>query len=158
MEILPGKGVVTVRVGEPRELVESRLGAPVHAGRDSRVVYETSPTLVVDYTEDELVEVVQVAYSGDGGEEAFFDGVQLTWRFMEDVVADLAAKDYRYEADGSGYRFEVGFTIFDTGARSPRDLDPGAADDDDRGICEGVAIAPYEYLSADSDHGEVLDD
>jgi len=94
MEIVPGAGVALAKVGESRDAVESRIGPPVHPGRRSKAVYATSPALVLTYTDDDRVEVVEIGY---GGEEVFFEGVQLTFRFMDDVVRDLAAKGYRYE-------------------------------------------------------------
>jgi hypothetical protein len=148
MEIIPGEGVALAKVGEARRVVEDRLGAPVHPGRDSKAVYDTSPMLVVSYAEDDTVEVVEIAYAGNGGEEVFFEGVQLTFRFMDDVVADLAARGYGYEPTDIGYRFEPGFAIFSMGSRSANDLDPAAAEGDGRAICEGVSVAPYEYFAA----------
>jgi hypothetical protein len=82
-----------------------------------------------------------------GGEEVFFDGVQLTFRFMDDVVTERAAKGYRYEPVDVGYRFEPGFAIFSMGSRWARDLDPDASEDDPRQVCEGVSVASYEYLA-----------
>ena len=89
-------------------------------------MYDTDPKLVLTYTEDDTVELVEIAYSGDGGEEVFFDGVQLTYRFIDDVVADLAVKGYRGEPSDIGYRFRPGFAIFSMGSRSAQDLDPQA--------------------------------
>jgi hypothetical protein len=151
MEILPGEGVATAKIGESRPAVESRLGPPVHPGRESKAVYETTPMLVITYTEDDTVEVVEVAYSGAGGEEAFFDGVQLTFRFIDDVVADLAAKGHAHEPIDVGYRFAPGFAIYSMGSRTAADLDPEAAPDDPRAISEGVAVAPYDYFAEPTD-------
>ncbi|MGC1209913.1 MAG: hypothetical protein WA890_01405 [Micromonospora sp.] len=109
-------------------------------------MYDTSPHLILTYAQDETVELVEIAYSGDGGEEVFFDGVQLTLRFLDDVVSDLAAKGCSYEPIDVGYRFEPGFAIFSMGSRWARDLDPAAAEDDPRPICEGVSVAPYDYF------------
>jgi hypothetical protein len=146
MEILPGEGVAQVKIGESREAVDSRLGRPVHPGRSDRVVYETSPLLVVSYADDETVELVEIAYSGDGGDEVFFDGVQLTFRFLDEAMTDLVARGHRCEPTDIGYRFAPGFAIFSMGSRRARDLDPDAAEDDPRSICEGVAVAPYSYF------------
>ncbi|MFD1374418.1 hypothetical protein [Actinoplanes sichuanensis] len=148
MEIIPGEGVALVKIGELRRVAEDRLGVPVHPGRSRKAVYDTSPGLVVSYAEDDTVEIVEIAYSGDGGDEVFFDGVQLTFRFMDDVVADLAARGYGYEPIDIGYRFEPGFAIFSMRSRSANELDPAAAEDDGRAICEGVSVAPYEYFAA----------
>jgi hypothetical protein len=147
MEIIPGKGVAPAKVGESRDVVEGRLGPPVDPGRGSKAVYDTSPRLVLSYTEDDTVEIVEIAYSGDGGEEVFFDGVQLTFRFMDDVVADLAARGHRYERVDIGYLFAPGFVIFSMGSRSARELDPDASDEDPRQVCEGVSVASPGHLA-----------
>ncbi|MDI6102632.1 hypothetical protein QLQ12_28820 [Actinoplanes sp. NEAU-A12] len=149
MEILPGEGVALARVGESRDVVESRVGPPVHPGRQDRAVYATSPMLVISYFEDE-VELVEMGYSGDGGEEVFFDGVQLTYRIMSDVVADLEARGHRAVPSDIGFSFRPGFSIFSMGSQSARDLDPQAADD--ASVVEGVSVAPAEYFL------ELLDD
>lgn len=146
MDILPPEGVASAKVGQRRDDVERRIGPPVHPGNFAKAVYETTPMLVLTYADDDTVEVVEIAYSGDGGEEVYFDGVRLTYRFLDDVVADLAAKGHRYEATDNGYRFEPGFAIWSMGSRWARDLDPGAAEDDPRQICEGVSVAPYDYF------------
>jgi hypothetical protein len=151
MEILPGEGVAAAKVGESREVVEARLGAPVHPGREDKAIYETVPMLILTYAEDDTVEVVEIGYTGDGGEEVFFDGVQLTYRFMADVVADLAARGYAHEPIDVGYRFEPGFALFSMGARTARDLDPSASADDEREIVEGVSVAPYDYFREPTD-------
>ncbi|BBH67661.1 hypothetical protein ACTI_43460 [Actinoplanes sp. OR16] len=142
MEILPGEGVSLVRIGESREVVECKLGTPVHPGRIDRQIYETSPMLILTYTDADTVEFVEIAYSGGGGEEAWYDGVQLTYRFLDEVVAELADRGLRYEQTDEGFRFEPGFTLYSMGSRSAQDLDPDAADDDPRLLCEGVSIAP----------------
>jgi hypothetical protein len=146
MEILPGEGVAMAKVGESREAIERRLGPPAHPGRHSKVVYETSPMLVLSYTEDDTVELVEIAYSGNGGEEVFFDGVQLTFRFLDDVVADLAAKGYQYEPIDIGYRFGPGFAIYSMESLCASDLDPDASEDDPRSVSEGISVAPYDYF------------
>lgn len=146
MEILPGEGVALAKVGESREEIERRVGAPVHPGRSSRAVYDTLPALVLTYKEDDTAEVVEIAYCGDGVNEVFFDGVRLTFRFLDEVAAELAAKGYAYEPIDIGYRFEPGFAIWSMGSRWAKDLDPRAAEDDERLVCEGVSVAPYEYF------------
>jgi hypothetical protein len=151
MEILPPFGVELAKVGESRDEVERRIGAPVHPGRSSKAVYDTSPALVLTYTEDDTVEVVEIGYAGDGGEEVFYDGVQLTFRFLDDVVADLAAKGHAYEETDIGYRFKPGFVVWSMGSRWAKDLDPEASEDDEREICEGVSVAPYDYFREPTD-------
>jgi hypothetical protein len=147
VDILPGVGVAMVKVGEHRDVVEARVGMPVHPGRASSAVYDrTTPWLMLTYTLDETVEVVELPYSFDGGEQVFFDGVQLTYRFLDDVVADLSAKGYAYEPIDIGYRFEPGFAIWSMDSLSSTELDPDAPDDEARPICEGVSVAPFDYF------------
>lgn len=153
MEILPGEGVASATVGEHRAEVESRVGPPVHPGRDSRAVYRTRPTLVITYTDDDLVEIVELAHGGPDGAQVFLDGVQVTWRFMDEVVADLEARGHRAEPDDIGFVFPAGFAIFSTGSRGPRDLDPSAGEDDDRKVVEGVSVAPYDYFHSSTEEG-----
>ena len=146
MEILPGVGVDQVKIGDRREGVERRVGSPVHPGPSRKAVYRTAPMLVISYTTDDTVELVEVGSSGSGGDEVFFDGVQLTYRFMDDVVADLEAKGHRGTPSDIGFDFHPGFAVFSMGSRHARELDPLADEDDDRAIVEGVSIAPYEYF------------
>ncbi|WP_344614847.1 hypothetical protein [Dactylosporangium salmoneum] len=144
MEILPGEGVALAKVGEHRDVVEGRVGPPVHPGRHSRAVYPTEPMLVLTYAEDETVEIVELGYGVE--RQAYFDGVQLTYRFMDEVVADLERKGYRADPTGIGFRFEPGFAIFSMASLWARDLDPQATEDDPREIVEGVSVAPYAYF------------
>ena len=146
VEILPGVGVDQVKLGDAREDVEERVGPPVHPGRSRRAVYDTEPMLVISYTSDHEVELVEVGYTGDGGEEVFFDGVQLTYRFMADVVSDLEARGHRCTPSDIGFDFLAGFAVFSMGSRHAQDLDPLADDEDERAIVEGVSVAPYAYF------------
>ncbi len=103
--------------------------------------------LVVSYGPDDLVELVEVGYSGHhGGDEVFFSGVRLTYRFMDDVVADLAALGHHATPFDIGFAFEPGFAIFSMSSLWALDLDPDAGEDDDRRIVEGVSIAPRAYF------------
>jgi hypothetical protein len=137
--------VATASVGETRSVVEARIGAPLHGGPKS--IYDTSPGLILHYTADDVVELVEIAHSGDGGEEVFFDGIQLTFRFIEDVVADLRAKGYACTPFDIGYLVEPGFTVWSMASRWALDLDPDADEEDERRVCEGVSVAPYAYFA-----------
>jgi hypothetical protein len=143
VEILPGVGVDAVKIGEQRATVEGRLGKPAPPGRGSKAVYESDPMLVVTYDADDAVELVEAGY---GGAEVFFGGIQLTHRFMDDVLADLARLGHAGTPFDIGYVFEPGFAIFSMASLSAQDLDPTAAEDDERDIVEGVAIAPRAYF------------
>lgn len=148
MEILPERGVDQVRIGDRRADVEARVGQPEHEGQSRRAVYRTAPTIVVDYTRDDTVAVVQVACSAtSGGPEVHLDGVQLTSRFLDDVVADLEAVGLEWTPSDVGADFRAGFSLFSMGSLDPAVLDPRAADDAPyRPVVEGVTIAPYEDL------------
>lgn len=134
-------------VGASRDEVEQSLGAPsaLHGGRAS---YD-NPALLVHYDSDDRVEVVEIPYDGGEGEEVTFDGVQLTFRFMEDVVRDLAARGYSYTPSDIGYDFCAGFAIFSMSSLDAQTIDATASDDDERQVVEGVSVAPYEYFERD---------
>lgn len=150
MEIEPGKGVAAARIGETREAVERRLGPPVHPGKESRAVYDIGRLLVVSYTGEDLVELVEVPHDAGRGDEAFLADVQLTWRLLDDVVADLAAKGYRYEQEeSSSFLFEAGFVLFSMGSRTAEDLGLEVVEGASRSVCEGVSVGPYEYFVAE---------
>ncbi|MEU2063956.1 hypothetical protein [Streptomyces sp. NPDC013455] len=68
MEIVPGQGVALVRIGDPRSQVEERVGSPYHGPGGQRAVYSASPMLVITYAADETVELVEIGYSGEGGD------------------------------------------------------------------------------------------
>ena len=140
VEVLPGVGVAAVRVGDSRSEVEQRIGQP-SASHGNRAVYDT-PGVVLDYDQADRVELVQVPYSGTG-EEATLDGIQLTYRFMEDVVADLSGRGYAGRPSDIGYEFQAGFAIFSMSSLHAQALDPSAPEEDERSVVEGVAIAPW---------------
>ncbi|WP_028050379.1 hypothetical protein [Cellulomonas sp. URHD0024] len=144
MEILPGAGVADVTIGDRRADVEERLGPPVHPGTSPRAVYRTDPSLVVSYDGD-VVELVEIACTG-GGQEVFFDGVQLSYRVMDDVVAELEAKGHRCTVSDVGFDVVAGFSLFSMSSSDARALDPLAGDADERAIVEGVSVAPYAYF------------
>jgi hypothetical protein len=139
VEVIPGIGVALARIGERRVDVEQRVGPPMHPEPASRAVYDTSPMLTVDYTSNDLVESVQVSYAGDGGEEARFDGVQLTYRLLDEVVSDLTKKGYVCTPYDIGFEVDVGFSLFSMHSLDATELDPMAGTD--RTVVEGVAIA-----------------
>lgn len=149
MEITPERGVPLVHLGDRRTDVEDRVGEPVHGPGGSRAVYKTTPMLVVHYLPDDTVELVEIGYSGDGREEVTFDGVQLTYRFIDDVVADLEARGHTCTPSDIGFEFHAGFAVWSMDSLWARDLDPGASEEDDRAIVEGVSVAPYSYFIAE---------
>ena len=108
------------------------------------------------------------SYSGEGGgsgegseAEAHFDGVQLTCRFLDDVVSELHAKGYTSTPSDIGHDFHIGFAVWSTGSLWVRDLDSPTDEDEDedhnegwedpvrdeRAISEGLSVAAYSYLT-----------
>jgi hypothetical protein len=144
VEIIPAVGVPSVQIGQAREDVESRLGLPKAAG-DVRAYYE-APGLLVHYDDSDRVELVEVPYGHGSGEEATLDGLQLTFRFMEEVRSDLAARGYTSTPSDIGYDFAAGFSIFSMASCDAGELDAAAGEDDERRVVEGVSVAPYEYF------------
>ena len=146
MEIQPGIGVNEARIGEPRTAVEARLGPPT-SQRDARVFYRhADPPLLIDYDLAGNVESVEIPYSGTPGREVTLAGIQLTYRPIEDVVEDLAAAGYSGRSSDIGYDFAEGFSVFSMSSLRLSDVDPSAADDDDRLVVEGVFVASPAYL------------
>lgn len=154
MEIIPGSGVGPVRIGDRRQDVEERIGPAVHGPGGSRGVYDTTPLLVVHYAPDATVELVEISYSGDAADtEASFDGVQLTHRLLDDVVADLHAKGFTSTPSDLGHDFHAGFSVWSTGSLWAPDVlaESGEAPETDgqdgRPVADGVSVAPYAYFT-----------
>jgi hypothetical protein len=149
VEILPGEGVAVVRLGDSRRCCRK---LPWEAPRRSRerVLYGGSPMLVISYAPDDTVELVGVPYAGSSAEdEVFVDGIQLTFRLMDDVVADLVVAGHHGSPFDIGFVFGAGFAIFSMSSLCPSDLHAGQPRDpeDERAVVEGVGIAPANYFS-----------
>lgn len=147
MAIIPGHGVDLVKIGDHRSQVEERVGQPHHGPGGARAVYHTSPTLVITYATDGTVELVELKYSGEGGDsEAQLDGVQLTHRFLDDVISDLHARGYTSTPSDIGHDFHAGFSVWSMRSLWAGDLDPAAGEEDEQVVAEGVSVAPYAYF------------
>lgn len=145
MEIIPGSGIGDVRIGDTREQVEQLTGAPVHGPGGRHVVYGPPTHLVVDYARDGTVEAVSVGYGE--GDEATYQGVQLTARFLDDVLADLAARGLTSTPSDVGRDFHAGFSVFSMGSATGAYLGLTDDQDDERLVSEGVCVAPYDALT-----------
>ncbi len=146
MEIQPGIGVDVARIGESRPVVEARLGPPI-SQRDDRVYYhEADPAVFIDYDQAGVVESVEIPYSGTPGREVTLAGIQLTYRPIDDVVQDLAAAGYSGRRSDIGYDYREGFSVFSMSSLQLSDIDPSAADNDERLVVEGVFVASPAYL------------
>ena len=146
MEIEPGVGVPLVRLGESREVVVACLGEPrVVVGQTHHF---ESPALLIDFDDGGLVELIQVPYSGVGDEVTLL-GVQLTYRLMSDVLADLRERGYTGTPSDIGYDFHAGFAVFSMASVSPHEVDATIPEDDESEVVvEGVAVAAYDYFAS----------
>ncbi|MEU9621034.1 MULTISPECIES: hypothetical protein [unclassified Streptomyces] len=147
MEIIPGRGVELVVIGDRRAQVEERLGPPRGDPDRDPAVYATTPPLVISYAPDGTVELVEIGYSAQGGEaEASYDGVQLTHRLIDVVVAELHARGYTSTPCDVGHDFHAGFSVWSMRVLWAGEVDPTAGEDDPRCVVEGVSVAPYSYF------------
>lgn len=146
MQIIPGRGIALVRIGEHRAEVERRMGAP-NVERESRCYYhDLGPPLVIDYDAAGTVEMVEIAYSSHPEHAVTLDGIQLSYRAMDDVMRDLRSVGLQGRPSDIGYDFPTGFSIWSMHSLSLADLDPKATSDDDRQVVEGVSVAEPVYF------------
>jgi hypothetical protein len=143
VEVLPGVGVASARIGDRRDEVIAVNGPDVSSRvvRGNRDVHANN--LVVSYDEDDRVELVEVAL---GGGQAWYQGTQLTSRLMDDVVADLTARGLDSQPNDLGHVFRMGFALFSMSSLSPYELGLSDDPDDEREVVEGVSIAPWDYF------------
>ncbi|MFJ2895141.1 hypothetical protein ACIO87_09675 [Streptomyces sp. NPDC087218] len=147
MEIIPGRGAGPVMIGDHRSRVEERIGPPRDPLDRTPFVYATTPPLVITYAPDDTVELVEVGHSGEGGEaEASYEGIGLTHRLIDDVVAELHARGLTSTPCDIGHDFHAGFSVWSMRVLEAREVDPTAGADDPRCVVEGVSVAPYDYL------------
>ena len=146
MEIIPGEGLSSVRIGARRADVVAAAGEPV---TDGPVAWydEAQPPFSVHYDADDVVELIEVAHSGGRGDEAELDGIRLTSRLLDDVVADLSAAGYEGRPVDIGHEYDAGFCVFSMHSLNPSEVDPTQPEDpdDERLVAEGVSIAPITY-------------
>lgn len=146
MEIQPGVGIELVRLGERPVDVEARLGQPDSRQRDRTFYLDPLPGLVVDYGDSGVVELLEVPYSGAPEREVTLNGIQLTYRPIDEVRSDLLAMGYSGHESDIGFDFEDGFAIWSMGSLSLPDLDPSFAPNDERQVVEGVSVALPAYF------------
>ena len=146
MEIQPGVGVEHVRLGESRHVVDARLGEP-RAPDGDRVLYDhQAPPIIVSYDAKGAVELIEVPHAGTVEHEATLGGIQLTGRALDDVRAALEDAGHTGRTSDIGYDFDTGFSIFSMGSIMVAEVDPSAAQDDERLVVEGVAVADPAYF------------
>jgi len=144
VEIRPGEGVLDVELGMLRVAVEELLGPPDAVVGDSAFYEQPGPRLVLRFSPDGALELIEVPYSG-AGDEVTLRGVQLTFRPLDDVLADLRVAGVVGRTSDIGVDFPEGFAIWSMGSLGPSDIDPKAADDE-RLIVEGVSVGRPEYF------------
>lgn len=145
MQITPAVGIPGVSIGDERAAVEESLGAPSSRDEGRAFYFDIEPGVSIHYDADQRVELIEVSHS-EGRAEVFLDDVQLTYRLMDDVVADLARKGYAGKPVDIGHQYDAGFCVFSMASRSPSELTGGEYDpEDERLVVEGVSIAPVSY-------------
>jgi hypothetical protein len=145
MQITPAVGIPGVSIGDSRAAVEQSLGAPSSRDDGRAFYFDAEPGFSVHYDADQRVELIELGHS-EGRAEVYLDDVQLTFRLMDDVVADLARKGHSGKPADIGYQYDEGFCVFSMSSQNPSDLTGGAYDpDDERLVVEGVGIAAASY-------------
>ena len=150
MQITPAIGIDGVSIGDTRAAVEAAIGAP-ERGEVARAFYfDREPGFSVHYDDHGTVELIEVSH-GEGRHEAYLGDIQLTFRLMDEVAADLARAGYSGHPVDIGVEYDEGFTVFSMASLSPSELAPGSAYDpeDERLVVEGVSIAPISYWHTD---------
>ena len=140
-------GIELVRLGERRVDVEARLGQPGSRQGD-RAIYDLIPALVVDYDDSGLVELVEIPYAGVPQHEVTLNGLQLTYRPLDEVRSDLLAIGYSGRESDVGYDFTAGLPSGPWGRFWLPDHNPSVPPDDDSQVVEGVSVgspAPFGF-------------
>ena len=101
---------------------------------------------IVSYDADGEVELIEVPHAGTVEHEATLGGIQLTGRALDDVRASLEEAGHTGRTSDIGYDFDTGFSIFSMGSIMVAEVDPSAAQDDERLVVEGVAVADPAYF------------
>lgn len=147
MEVTPGRGIPQVPLGADRRAVSAALGdRTVRSARSDH--HDLGPAVVVHY-DDGRAEMFELAYSGTPGHEVTLDGIQLTYRPMAEVVADLAAAGHHGVESDDAVDYPEGFSIWSMGSLMVEDLGLSGSDvDPDDEVIEGVSVAAAGYFDA----------
>ena len=141
MEITPGVGVGDVRLGSARDEVEAALGAP-ERDLEGELFYSD---LVVRFEGTDAVTLIEVPYSGDG-HEVTLGGIQLTFRPIDEVIAELTDAGFEGRPCDIGHDFVAGFSVWSMASLTVADIDPSASEDDERNVAEGVSVGAPAYF------------
>jgi hypothetical protein len=146
-EVLPGIGTAMAQVGQTLEQIEAVAGPPSVTDGPRGLWNEHTPAFVVHTDADGIAELVEIAHGESGEPQATLHGIQLTFRLMDDVVADLERAGFHGVAADIGWEYDEGFYVWSMASHTANDLDPGgtADPDDERLVVEGVSVAPISY-------------
>lgn len=146
MRIAPGVGIPGVSIGDSRTTVEATVGTPEPSEESRAFYFDREPNYAVHYAGDGTVELVEV-FHAQGREEVFLADIQLTFRLMDEVTADLERAGFTSRPMDIGRVYDAGFSLWSMASLDPSDLVPGMEYDpeDERQVVEGVGIAPASY-------------
>ncbi len=146
-EVLPGIGTALAQVGQTLRQIEAVAGTPSIVQEHSAYWNEHKPAFVVHTDSAGRVELVELDHGESGEPQVTLRGIQLTYRVMEDVVADLEEAGFIGIEVDTGWEYEEGFCIWSTGSHRASDIDPSNTPDldDERLVVEGVSVAPAGY-------------
>src|SRR6476620_7170932 len=109
-EVLPGIGTALAQVGQTLQQIEAVAGPPSVTQGHSAFWNEHAPAFVVRTDTEGFAELVEIDH-GEGGEpQATLDGIQLTFRLVDDVVADLERAGFHGVPVDIGWEYEEGFS------------------------------------------------
>ena len=149
VEIIPGTGLPVAQVGQTLTDIEAVVGLAddIQADPDRAYWHRHVPAFVAHFDRDGVVELVEAYYSQGDQEQVTLGGVQLTFRLMDDVVADLEAAGMHARRMDIGFDFDEGFSVWSMSSLSTADLTGGSYDpDDERLVVEGVAVGAPSYF------------
>ena len=149
MEIIPGVGLPLAKVGQKLTDIEAVAGLAddVQLDPDRAFWHRHHPGFSAHFDGEGVVELIEAYYSQGGREQVTLGGVQLTFRLMDDVVADLAAAGMHGRPMDIGFDYDEGFCVWSMGSLDPSDLTGGQYDpDDERRVVEGISVGAPDYF------------
>lgn len=141
MEIVPGRGLPFVRIGQTLSEIEAAMGPGVVVHPRRAVWDACSPPFGVHFDADAACDLIEVYASTDTAHSVTLGGVQLVGRPMDDVVEDLGASGLAGRRTCLTVDYDEGFTLWSLGDLMPAP-DTGAARAGT--VVEGVAIGALE--------------
>ena len=149
MEIIPGVGLPVAKVGQTLADIEALVGLAddIQLDPDRAFWHRHYPGFSANFDGDGVAELIEAYYSQGGRDQVTLGGVQLTFRLMDDVVADLEAAGMHGRRMDIGFDYDEGFCVWSMSSLNPSDLTGGPYDPrDERLVVEGVAVGPPSYF------------